>query len=255
MLNYSARGSISYIQNTSPCGNLVPMAVSFLTSAQVADRLGVSQRQVRNMVRHGQLDSQKAGTLLLISSDSMNRALQRPRRPGRAWSSPVVWAALAILSGQKAPWLEAAGRYRLRVSLKTRSVDDIMAAARSRAKVRTFRATPEVLDEVRAHVSPTGGSAMGNVETAGMFGLAEGYGFVDGYVPAGMADRISHAFHMEESPSGNVTLREVDFEEALRHGVPAAAVALDLAEAVSAREQSAGRSALQNFLDDMAGNG
>ncbi|WP_347108478.1 helix-turn-helix domain-containing protein [Paenarthrobacter sp. S56] len=228
------------------------MALSYFTSAQAAERLGVTQRQVRNMVQHGQLDSEKAGGLLLISNDSLNKALLRPRRTGRAWGSRVAWAALAMLSGGEAPWLEASERYRLRVSLKSRSVDDLMAAARRRAIVRTFRATPEAVGKIRAHVTLTGASAMRDARIAASFGLAEGSGFVDGYVPLGVADQIASAFLLAESSNGNVTLRETGFEDALGESVPVAAIALDLAESVTAREQSAGRAVLQKLLEEWA---
>ncbi len=231
------------------------MSLTYLTSAQAAERLGVTPRQVRNMVHQGQLESERAGSVLLISSDSLNKALHRPRRTGRAWSSRVAWAALAMLSGEEAPWLEASERYRLRVSLGTRSVDDLMTAARNRAVVRTFRATPEAVEEIRGHVIPAGASAMRDRKVAASFGLAEGSGFVDGYVPSGVADQIAVAFHLAGSSGCNVTLREVEFEDAMGKGVPAAAIALDLAESLTAREQAAGRSALQRLLGEWADHG
>lgn len=88
-----------------------------------------------------------------------------------------------------------------------------------------------------------------------VFGLAGGGGFIDGYVPTGMADQMAAAFHMEEADDGNVTLREIDFEEGLRNGTPVAAIALDLAESLATREQSAGRRVLKKLLEDYANHG
>lgn len=93
------------------------------------------------------------------------------------------------------------------------------------------------------------------MRAAGMgavFGLSGGDGFLDGYVPVGTADEMAAAFHLEESEDGNVTLREIDFEEGLRNGVPVAAIALDLAESMATREQSAGRRVLRKLLEDYA---
>jgi hypothetical protein len=66
---------------------------------------------------------------------------------------------------------------------------------------------------------------------------------------------MAAAFHLEESEDGNVTLREVDFEEGLRNGVPVAAIALDLTESLATREQSAGRRVLRKLLEDYASRG
>ncbi|KUR64464.1 DNA-binding protein [Paenarthrobacter ureafaciens] len=228
------------------------MVSTYLTTAEVAERLHVSQRQVRNMVSQGHLKTLRGGGLLLISSDSLNRALHRPRGTGRAWSSKTAWAAIALLSGEAAPWLNPHERYRLRTSLQGRSVEDVMVAARKRATVRTFRATTEAVGKLQEHVLPTGGAAMRAAGMGAVFGLSGGDGFLDGYVPVGTADEMAAAFHMEESEDGNVTLREIDFEEGLRNGVPVAAIALDLAESMATREQSAGRRVLRKLLQDYA---
>lgn len=88
-----------------------------------------------------------------------------------------------------------------------------------------------------------------------VFGLAGGDGFMDGYVAVGTADEMAAAFHLEEAEDGNVTLREIDFEEGLRNGVPVAAIALDLAESMATREQSAGKRVLRKLLEDYANRG
>jgi excisionase family DNA binding protein len=231
------------------------MVSTYLTTAEVAERLHVSQRQVRNMVSQGQLKTLRDGGLLLISSDSLNRALHRPRGAGRAWSSKTAWAAIAFLSGEAAPWLNPHERYRLRTSLQGRSVEDVMVAARKRATVRTFRATAEAVGKLQEHVLPTGGAAMRAADMGAVFGLAGGDGFMDGYVAVGTADEMAAAFHLEEAEDGNVTLREIDFEEGLRNGVPVAAIALDLAESMATREQSAGKRVLRKLLEDYANRG
>lgn len=224
------------------------MASNYVSTAEAADRLGVSQRQVRNMIVHGQLEVLGNVTSHLVSIDSLLRACQVPRRAGRAWSPRIAWAALAILGGADAGWLQPSERYRLRQALKTRSVDEVMAAARNRATVRKFRATPDTISRLREYVAATGGTALQDADVAAVFGLASGGGFLDGYVPMGVADEMAESFHMEEGANGNVTLREVDFEDALSSDVPIAAIALDLAESVATREHSAGRSVLEKLL-------
>lgn len=231
------------------------MVSKYVNTAEAADRLGVSTRQVRNMVVHGQLQVLDGAGNLLISTDSIVRACQIPRRAGRAWSPRVAWAALNLLGGGDAKWLQPSERYRLRQSLMTRSVDEVIAAARNRATVRRFRATGDTISKLRDYVVVTGGSAMQDSEVASIFGLAGGGGFLDGYVPAGVADEMAEAFYMEEDPNGNVTLREVEFEEALTFDAPTAAIALDLAESVATREHSAGRSVLEKLLEKQLTDG
>lgn len=231
------------------------MASNYVSTKEAADQLGVSTRQVRNMVAHGRLDVLKSGNSLLISTDSLNRACQMPRRAGRAWTPRIAWAALAMLGGADAAWLQPSERYRLRQSLQTRTVDEVMAGARNRATVRRFRATPDAISRLREHVAATGGTAMRDADIASQFGLAGGGEFLDGYVPVGVAEEMAEAFYMEEDTSGNVILREVDFEEALKAGVPTAAIALDLAESVATREHSAGRSVLEKLLDEQFNRG
>jgi hypothetical protein len=231
------------------------MASNYMSTAEAADRLGVSTRQVRNMATHGQLDVLDSANNLLISTDSIIRASRTPRRVGRAWSPRVAWAALVLLGGGDATWLQPSERYRLRQSLKTRTVDEVMAAARNRATVRRFRVTPDAIAKLQEQVAVTGGSAMQDSTVAALFGLAGGGGFLDGYVPAGVADEMADAFYMEEDPNGNVTLREVEFEEALNLDVPTAAIALDLAESVATREHAAGRSVLEKLLGEQRTDG
>jgi excisionase family DNA binding protein len=231
------------------------MASNYVSTKEAADQLGVSTRQIRNMVAHGRLDVLKSGNNLLVSTDSLNRAYQVPRRAGRAWTPRIAWAALAMLDGADAAWLQPSERYRLRQSLQTRTVDDLMAAARNRATVRRFRATPDAISRLLEHVAATGGTAMRDADIASKFGLAGGGGFLDGYVPVGVAEEMAEAFYMEADTSGNVTLREVEFEEALKAGVPTAAIALDLAESVATREHSAGRSVLEKLLDEQVNRG
>lgn len=223
--------------------------MSFVSTRDAAARLGVSERQVRNMVKQGRLQILAESTNLLITANSLERAAQTPRRTGRAWTPRIAWAALDLLSGGSAPWLQPAERYRLRQSLKGRSVDEVAAAARNRAEVHRFRAAPEAAQMLlRHHIVPTGGSALANPDLAERFGLASGASGVDGYVGSGTASNLAASLGMEPDREGKVVLREVAFQDALRVKVPVAAVALDLTESTVSREHAAGRRVLEELL-------
>lgn len=200
------------------------------------------------MVKQGLLDALPGTTHLLITADSLTRAALAPRRTGRPWTPRTAWAAIDLLSGGKAPWLTPAERYRLRQSLKTLTVDEVIATARNRAQIKRFRAVPEAQQMLLQHIVPTGGSAMRTRAVAERFGLAGSASGVDGYVGPGTSGNIAASLGMVADPQGNVTLREVEFQDALQAGSPAAAVALDLAESLSTREESAGRRVLEELL-------
>ena len=223
---------------------------SFVTTREAALRLKVSERQVRNMVRQGLLDVLPGSPNLLITARSLARTAQQPRRTGRPWTPRVAWAALDLLSSGTAPWLLPAERYRLRESLKSRSVDEVITSARNRAMVKRFRAAPEAEQMLlRHHIVPTGGSALANPDVAERFGLASGGSGADGYVGPGTAANLAASLGMVEDREGKVVLREVEFQDALQQdGAPVAAIALDLTESFAVREQSAGRRVLEELL-------
>lgn len=128
------------------------------------------------------------------------------------------------------------------------TVDDVIATARNRAQPKRFRAVPEALQMLLQHVVPTGGSAMRVRATAERFGLAGTSSGVDGYVGPGTSANIAASVGMVPDPQGNVTLREVEFQDALQDGTPVATVALDLIESYATREQLAGRRVLEELL-------
>lgn len=220
----------------------------YVSSRDAAARLHVTERQVRNMVKDGQLEVLPGTTHLLITAESLARAAQTPRRTGRPWTPRIAWAAIDLLSGGHAPWLTPAERYRLRQSLKRLTVDEVITTARNRAKPKRFRAAPDAHSVLRHHIVPTGGSAMGNRATADRFGLAGNGAGTDGYVGPGTSANIAASLGMVPDPQGNVVLREVAFQDALQDGAPVAAIALDLTEAIASREQSAGRRVLEELL-------
>ena len=57
------------------------MLVKFLTTADAADKLGVSQRRVLALIKDGRLPAQRLGRDHLIEEASLN--LVKDRKPGR----------------------------------------------------------------------------------------------------------------------------------------------------------------------------
>ena len=224
--------------------------MSTVTTSQAAAKLKVSPEAVRKMVRTGRLMSAgHAGRTLLIDQASLQRVALGGRHTGRLWAPRTAWAALALLSGQKAPWLGSSEKYRLRKSLQSLAPEDVYLLSRNRAVVRRYRATPSASLLVLQRVVPTAGSAMRDASMSARFGLASGPSDADGYVMSGEAEEVAAAYGMVEDPAGDVVLRETGFAEPFTADIaPTAAVAVDLMDSLAARERAAGARVLSEML-------
>jgi excisionase family DNA binding protein len=60
-----------------------PAPVGKLTTAEVADRLGVTRARVHALIRAGRLPTVRAGPLHLIDAADLERV--KVRKPGRPW--------------------------------------------------------------------------------------------------------------------------------------------------------------------------
>lgn len=220
--------------------------MSGVSVKDAAESLGVQPQTVRKMIREGALELEPGmrGVALVVSAASLARARAARTsavKSGRPWAARTAWAAVSLLDGGRAPWLNPAERHRLRNALARSSAEEMVWLARGRANVHRYRGIAEAIPLVAGHVVPTAGSAVAaDPAVAAAFGLSGGTGFVDGYVPAGAAQQIADAYGLAEDPAGNVVLREADFTEALLEGTPLPAVALDLVDSTATREHSAG---------------
>ena len=58
--------------------------MDYLTTAQVAKRLGVTRRRVQALIKRGQLEADRYGKAYLISEEQLQAFLERRRtEPGR----------------------------------------------------------------------------------------------------------------------------------------------------------------------------
>lgn len=222
-----------------------------MTTAQVAEQLGVSTEAVRKMLSSGRLvDAGKMGRMRLVDSDSVHRYQRSPRRVGRIWTQGTTWAALSILSGDPVDWLSTSELWRLRKSLANLEAQDISPLARRRAVARRYHAGESTQKLLSRSLALTGGSLLVDEAIASNFGLAAGSELLDGYARAGFVKERGKRLGLREDSRGNVIIREADFVEAFSDGrVPLAAVAVDLYDSGSSRERSAGLAKLEELLD------
>ncbi|WP_431954242.1 helix-turn-helix domain-containing protein [Nocardia lijiangensis] len=223
--------------------------MSEMTTAQAAEILQVTQRQVARLTASGQLvATRRIGRAWLLDAASVHRLAQQPRRQGQPWSARIAWAALAALSGTDPRWITSSERTRMMHRLRRTDIDDLLYLASRRARILRFRAHRSALDELSTWVVPTGAFALDDARRR-TFGLTTAETDLDGYIGSDTVDSAIDQFGLIEDPAGTVTLRVVTEEHAFTGGTtPQAAVALDLAESLNSRERSAGRGQLASHM-------
>lgn len=202
------------------------------------------------MVGSGQIvRTRTVGRSFLLDAESVRRAARAAASPGRAWSEPACWAALAMLSGTRAQWLEPSQRTRVAHRLRKSDAASLAAATRRRAVTARFAVRPHLVAELREFLVASGRDAAWasnhRFRLAGPSEAVEGYAHVDN-VPAIVAE-----FGLAPDPGGSVVLRGVGSADGFGGGVtPLAAVAVDLMESADPVERVAGQRVLTELLED-----
>lgn len=213
-----------------------------LSTAQAAQRLGVSQRQVQRLVRQGTLRGKTtAGGALLVDALAVAQASRQRSGRGRPWSTSTAWAALLGVS----EGIDVRTRNRLRHHLEALPADELLLKVEPRARRRTFRASSSYLEQILAELVPTGVSALESVDTDIVFARDR----VEGYIHPGRVDDVVRRFHLVEDRAGNVVLHETTYEPVLRATtLPAQVIGADLAASREARERAAGLNLVNRWL-------
>jgi excisionase family DNA binding protein len=247
----AVRRSLSYIVVHA---TIYDMSADTMTTAEAAERLQVSARQVQRLVDNGSIrGAGRVGRSLLLDADSVLALVQQGTGRGRRWHADTAWAALWLLAGRSDVWQDnVSRRWHLRNRLEHMSVEDYIRSARTRADVRAYRASASLLDDVAKEVTGTGLSALKDIDTATALGLAPARSTdsLDGYVYRVDLDDLVERFFLVADNAGNLTLRVVDEGVVwLEQGGLAAleVVALDLAESLDPRLRSAGARYLEQL--------
>ncbi|WP_069159792.1 helix-turn-helix domain-containing protein [Nocardia altamirensis] len=224
--------------------------MSEMTTAQAAELLEVTPRQVARMASAGQLDVvRRVGRTLLVDASSVHRLVRQRRHPGRIWTQRMAWAALTLLSGSDPAWVSPAERTRLTHRLRRMDADELAHLTDNRATTHRFRGDPVAVHNLRADVALTGASATRHPYWQRLELTSETTG-VDGYVPATELAALVDHFDLIPDPAGEIVLRATTFEEAfVGGGAPWAAVAVDLTESLNTREHRAGHHELTTLLE------
>src|SRR3954453_6451562 len=79
-----------------------------------AQRLGVSESRIRQLLAAGDLDGHRIGRAWLVDGDDFARLQGQQRRSGRPIGPKRAWALIDLLSGGNAPWLSYSERSQVR---------------------------------------------------------------------------------------------------------------------------------------------
>lgn len=220
---------------------------SFVSTHDAAQALGVTVQHVRRLADSGDLVRVARG---LIDRDSLERYLaEQHGGRTRVWAEHTAWAAIALLDRMTVDWLGLPQLSRLQATLRgiTDPVD-LVVLTRDRAATQTYQAHSSALRRLRDELV--------TVDTTGLWLMSTPDGTVDGYLAARRLASTVTLFGLQETPSGNVTIRATRTDlgivhDLAHHGVVLAA--LDAATSRDLRARGVGQRALGEALDRFRG--
>jgi len=205
--------------------------------------LGISQRQVTELLRAGKLSGEQLrdGTWL-VSRRSIGERRAMHVGAGRGWSSASSWALLGELSGHTAEGMSQSTRDRIKRRIRTSSVDEI--ARKVATRVKAHRYVADSLSKTAVDLVLTGSSAAERIDR----NLTSESRKVEGYVREGDLDAFAKRHLLTVDNDGDVTIYEAPTSELLDARFAShAVIAADLARSTSTRERSAGLTALEDM--------
>lgn len=217
--------------------------MSVLEVGEAARILGVSPRQVQHLVAAGSITPIARGVVDAQSVDLL--VARRGVSHRRPWAPETAWAAVSVLSGGDAGWLGGPQRSRLRSRLYDFDAERLVERSRARAVVTRYRAHPSAKKRLRKRIVTTDSADE-------LLGLADS-SKVDGYVAASELGDVVQEFGLLRDDSGEVTLRATTMPLNVVADLAASSTtlaALDLAESLDIREQTAGLARLTRALEE-----
>ena len=214
-----------------------------LMTKDAAVALGVSQRQVTDLLRAGKLAGEQLsdGTwLVTLRSISERRSLNAGA--GRTWSVASSWALLSELSGQSSTGLSQSTLARIRRRIRSSTADEIARKVASRTVAHRY--TADSMAKTASELVLTGRSAADVIDTE----LTSQTQVVEGYLRDETLDSFARRHLLSADNNGDVTIYErpesLNFDGRY---APDAVIAADLARSTSTRERSAGLAALEEM--------
>jgi hypothetical protein len=205
--------------------------------------LGVSQRQIVDLLRAGKLmgEQLRDGTWL-VTTRSIAERRSFNAGAGRTWSAAASWALLAELSGLSSTGLSQSTVARVRRRIRTASAEEIARKVSSRTIARRY--TADSLEKTASDLVLTGTSAAFTIDSD----LTSQNLTVEGYLRDGSLESFVRRHLLSADASGDVTIYENSGSlEFTGLYAPDAVVAADLARSTTTRERSAAIAALEDM--------
>ena len=214
-----------------------------LMTKDAALALGVSQRQVTDLLRAGKLAGEQLsdGTWLITPrSISERRALNTGA--GRTWSAVSSWALLGELSGHSSTGISPSTVARIRRRIRTSTAEEIALKVASRTMAHRY--TADSIVKTASELVLTGRSAADVIDTE----LTGQTKVVEGYVRGETLESFARRHLLSLDNSGDVTIYEhLDSLNFTGRYAPEAVIAADLVRSTLTRERSAGVAALEDM--------
>jgi hypothetical protein len=205
--------------------------------------LGISQRQVTDLLRAGKLAGEQLrdGTWL-VTPRSINERQSVNAGAGRTWSAASSWALLGELSGQSSTGLSQSTVARIRRRIRTSTAEEIARKVASRTIAHRYAA--DSITKTASELVLTGRSAADVIDTE----LTSQTQVVEGYLRDEALESFERRHLLSADDNGDVTIYErhdsLNFDGRY---APDAVIAADLARSTSTRERSAGLTALEEM--------
>lgn len=219
----------------------------YVSIADGAKTLGLSESRVRALAESGKFRAQKVAGRWLLDKGSVNKRSLENHPSGRPLEPHNAWALLLEASGMVPEGIDPAVRSRLRRALRSSGLEGMEPRLAKRANVRHYFAHPGEL----SHLAEDPILVLSGVSAAAHAGADVLSGAeADGYLEVPKLDEFVKNHALAESGSrGNVTLRLVPegswyFLRGLRFA-PTAAVGIDLSEDADPRLSDAGKAVLR----------
>jgi len=213
-----------------------------------ASILGVSTPRVIQMIYSGELKALRTVNEAYLVDARVLHEYQRIRAGnGRPWKETTAWAALWMLSGKEADWLDYHQSRRLIARLKSISAKELIWLTRKRASTETLRASSSFLDDIREELLLSGRSS----DLLPDMGLTERRDVVEGYLDASNYQEFKESFRLVEDSEGSVIVRlfsRQPFDVSRIIQMPIAVVLTDLSSSTDTRERSIATAKLEELL-------
>lgn len=165
-----------------------------LLLAEAADRIGVSQRQARNLANAGEIKLIARG---VVDAKSVSAYLRDRVVARRVWSEETAWTAIGLLAGMDVRWIGATQGSRLRRQLSRMDTSELTSRVRNRSATHRFDGHHSVFERV-------GNELVRGSVLIGDLSVDRG---VDGYLDTDRLPDLVSRFHLRAASDGAITVR------------------------------------------------